>query len=446
MTYRHLFVVLTACGLIAVTSLGCQRQPPAVAAQTGAASGVDRVVVGKPELKTLVLSTTQPGRIEAFEEAPLFARVPGYVEQVHVDIGDPVDKGKLLATIAVPELRDDVNQKEALVAQAVAEVMQAEAAVAGAEAAVKSAEAKVAQAEAGIARTDADAARYAAEHKRVQELAANRSVTEKLVEETLQQLRSAEAMQREAKAAVASAIAALDEARVKVQGVEADKAAAVARLKVSESNRARAATLLEFAAIKAPFAGIVTRRHVDSGHYVSPPSNSTAQPLLVVSQSDQVRIFVDVPEMEAGLVTSGEKGDAAEIRVQALGVQTIKARVTRSGWSIDTSNRSLRTEIDVPNPDGILRPGMFATATIVLEERPDVLALPAVAIVREGADAFCCVVVDGKIERRKIEPGLRSGNDVEVRAGLTPDQAVVVSPVSALKPGQPVEVAAPATK
>jgi RND family efflux transporter MFP subunit len=423
-----------------VASIGCKPQPPAAAAQAGATSGVDRVVVGKPQLKTLVLSTTQPGRIEAFEEAPLFARVPGYVEKVHVDIGDRVEKDQVLATIAVPELRDDLNQKDALVAQAAAEVKQAEAAVEGAKAAVKSAEAKVAQAEAGIARTDADVARYAAEHKRVQELAANRSVTEKLVDETLQQLRAAEASQKEAKSAVVSASATLDEARVKVQAAESDVAAAAARLKVAEANRARADTLLAFAELKAPFAGVVTRRQIDTGHYVGPPSNSAAAPLLVVAQTDQVRVFVDVPELEAAWVTSGEKGDAAEIRVQALGTQATKARVTRSGWSIDPSNRSLRTEIDVPNADGVLRPGMFATATIVLEERPDVLALPATAVVREGTEAFCCVVVDGKIERRKIELGLRSGGEIEVRSGIAPDQAVVVSPVASLKPGQPVEV------
>jgi hypothetical protein len=80
---------------------------------------------------------------------------------------------------------------------------------------------------------------------------------------------------------------------------------------------------------------------------------------------------------------------------------------------------------------------------IVLEERPDVVVLPATAIVREGTDTFCCVVVDGKIERRKVELGLRSGAEIEIRSGLAADQGVVTSPVAALKPGQAVEVTAP---
>jgi multidrug efflux pump subunit AcrA (membrane-fusion protein) len=89
---------------------------------------------------------------------------------------------------------------------------------------------------------------------------------------------------------------------------------------------------------------------------------------------------------------------------------------------------------------------MFATAVIRLEERPDVLTLPATAIVREGAEAFYSVVADGKIERRKAELGLRSGPDVELRSGPAADESVVVSPVAALKPDQPVEVFTPEKK
>jgi RND family efflux transporter MFP subunit len=128
--------------------------------------------------------------------------------------------------------------------------------------------------------------------------------------------------------------------------------------------------------------------------------------------------------------------------VQALGGKTFDAKVTRTAWSLDPTNRSLRTEIDVINSEAILRPGMFATATILLDERHNVLALPATAIVRDGQDHFCWTVGGGKLERRKIEIGLRSGNDVEVSAGLALDQVVVSAPSGSLKPGQAVEVIA----
>src|SRR5690606_13502144 len=99
-----------------------------------------------------------------------------------------------------------------------------------------------------------------------------------------------------------------------------------------------------------------------------------------------------------------------------------------------------RTEIDIPNTDGLLRPGMYATATILLEQRDDVLTLPVTAIVREGRDAYCCCVVSDKIERTPIELGLRSGGDIEVLAGLEADRMVVVAGADSLHQGQPVEV------
>jgi RND family efflux transporter MFP subunit len=389
-----------------------------------------------------MLATSQPGQIEAFEQAPIFAKIAGYVDEVGVDIGDPVKTGRALIKLSVPEMNDDVTQRDALVAQAEAELKQADAAIEAAKVAVPSAEAKVAQTEAGIVRSSGELNRWKAEYDRIKALAESRSVTEKLADETLNQLRSAEAAKKEAESAVRSAKALVDEAKINVVKVEADRAAAAARLEVAKANRARAATLLKYAEIASPFDGVVTRRNVDTGHFVGPPS-AASQPLLVVCRTDRVRIFVDVPELEAEWVGTG---DPAVVRVQALGGRTFDAKVTRIAWSLDASNRSLRTEIDVENPDGVLRPGMFATVTMTLEKRADVLTLPATAVVREGADAFCFTVEAGKLSRKKIELGLRSGPEVEVRSGLTADETVVVAPAAGLSPGQAVEVVVPEKK
>lgn len=436
MTYRMASFFLFMLGFAVMVMSGCRRDAPA-AAQAGSVPGGVRVVLGKPMRKTLTLSTQQPGRIDAFEEAPLYAQVVGYVKKVHVDIGDKVEAEQMLATIDVPELRDDLVQKEALVAQAEAEEKQALAAIEAAKAARNSAAAKVTQAQAGIGRAESEVHRWTAEFKRIQELAANGSLTGKLVEETQNHLKAADATKLEASAAVDAAQAFAEESRVKVLSAEADAVAAAARLKVAQANENRSQTMLNYAEIKAPFAGVITRRLIATGHYVNPPNSTSAAPLLTVCRTDVVRIFVDVPELEAEFVSIGDK---AEIRVQALGGKVVPGTVTRTAWALDASNRSLRTEIDITNTDAVLRPGMFATAMIVLEQRPDVVVLPAAAIFRDGADAFCCVVVDGKIERRKLELGLRSGTEVEIRSGLSAEQEVVTSPVAALKPGQPVEV------
>ena len=314
----------------------------------------------------------------------MFAKLAGYVEKVFVDIGDKVVKGQTLVKISIPEMQDDLEQKRALVAQAEAELKQAEVAVEGAKAAAKTAELHIAQADAGVIRAQGEQERWSSEHGRMKELAASRSVPQKVVDETSNQSKGAEGDLPRGTCQCSIGASPVEEARVNVQKAEADLGAAAAHLRVAKANLAHSTTLLEYTAIKAPYDGVVNRRLVVTGNFVSPATNSAAdaQPILVVCRTDIVRVFVDVPELEAEWVN---EGDEAVVRVQALGEKAFDAKVTRNSWSVDPTNRSLRTEIDVPNPQGILRPGMYATATILLEQRKDVLTIPVTAIVREGA-------------------------------------------------------------
>jgi HlyD family secretion protein len=228
-----------------------------------------------------------------------------------------------------------------------------------------------------------------------------------------------------------------------VQKSQADLVAAAAREKVAAANLAHTKTMLAYAEIKAPFTGVVTQRNVDTGHYVHPITGGVTEPLLVIAQTEQVRVFVDVPEMEAPMVDAGDKPDSAVIHVQSLGEKGIDGKVTRTSWSLDKSNRSLRAEIDLPNKDGKLRPGMYAKVDILLDQRDNVLTLPLTAIVREGGETYCCSVQAGKIDRKKIALGLRSGPDVEVRSGVDADQLIVLARADSLMQGQSVEVIAP---
>jgi RND family efflux transporter MFP subunit len=442
-------------GVIAMAALnlaasGCAQPSSAQLTHDGktpaAAKQLDRVTAATLQPKNLKLYTSQPGRVEAFEVAPLFPKVTGYVEEVLVDIGDAVTKDQPLVKLWIPEMQDELEQMQALVAQAEAEVRQAEAAVDAAKAAAETAQAKIHQVEAGIARADGEFDRWKAEFSRIEELAANGSVTKKLADETLNQLRAAEAAQKETVASVASAKAAATEARANIQKAEADQGTDEARLRVAKANLARTTTMAGYATIKAPFDGVVTHRNVDTGHYVQPANGGGIEPLVVVARTDLVRIFVDVPELEASLVDSGDGGDAAMVQVQALGSREFDANVTRTSWALNSSNRSLRAEIDFPNPDGLLRPGMYANATILLEERSDALALPITAIIRDGSDTFCCCVESGKIERQSIQLGLRFGDEVEVLSGLDVGRVVVLARAESLSQGQAVEVLAPEEK
>ena len=309
---------------------------------------------------------SQPGQIEAFEQTPLFVKLPAYVEKLYVDIGDRVEKDKPLADLSIPELHDEARQKDAMVVHAKAGVQQASAAVLAAEKAVDTAEANLREAQAGTIRALGQYERWKSEHTRIVELAANQSVDRRLVDETQNELSAAEAARGEAEAKVASAEAALVERTVGVEKAKADLAVAQAAVGNAEADLARTHSLLGYTHVRMPYAGIVVQRNVNRGDFVQPATLATAKPLFIVAHSDMVRIFVDVPEMEAAQIALGAKGS---VHVQALPNRTIEGTVTRTSWALG-ANRTLRTELDIPNPQGVLRPGMYATAEIVLQQRP----------------------------------------------------------------------------
>jgi multidrug efflux pump subunit AcrA (membrane-fusion protein) len=139
--------------------------------------------------------------------------------------------------------------------------------------------------------------------------------------------------------------------------------------------------LVEYATLRAPFAGVVTRRHVEVGHSLQPSAGGGAgEAVFVVARMDPVRVFVDVPEAEAGLVADGTP---AAVTAQALPGATFRGAGTRTAWGLDPRQRTLRAEIDLPNPDGKLRPGMYAYAVLSVS-RPGRLAVPATAVVAQG--------------------------------------------------------------
>lgn len=409
---------------------------PTDAATDPGNAGVTRVVVARPIRKELVLHTTQPARLEAYEVTPLYAKVAGYVDEVAVDIGDTVKKGQTLITLRIPELQNAVDQRRALLAQANAEIAQAEAAVLAARAAADTAAAHVKEAQAGVGRAEADQDRWEAEHLRIASLAESGSVTPKLAEETKSQLRAAESAGDEATAAVESAEAAVREAEALIAKSEADTQAAVARKAVAEANLAEANTMLSYTKLTAPFDGVVISRAVDPGHFVQPVNGAGAKPLAAVASMSRMRVSLDVSEMEAGLV---DVGDPVVLRVQARRGLDIEGKIARISWSLDAGNRSLRAEVDVANKDAKLRPGMYATAVIELDRRDEPLTLPATAIMRNGAEAACMIVEDGKATRRVIEAGLRVGSDVEIVRGLSETSEVVMLRPEALSEGQLVQ-------
>jgi HlyD family secretion protein len=362
MPKRHLisFVVLTLLGV----PTGCHRTD-ATADAANAGETLVRVTPILPVHETLVRYTEQPGQISAIESAPLYARVSGYVRKVHVDIGDEVfgpkwegDKvvsaGKKLIEIDVPDLEKELAERRAAVAQAASEIKQAEAAIKVAKAMKVSAGADVDEAKAMVERVDADRQRWQSELDRITDLASRQAVTSKLVDETQNKFRAAAAAGKEIAAKIRSAEAHVSEADALVEKAEADAAASVAKRDVSIAEQERIEALLGYATLYAPFTGVVSERHVDTGHLVN--ANSQAkEPLLVIVRPETVRVFVDVPEVDAVFI---ELGAEAQLRVAALSADTFPGKIARTTWVLNRATRTLRTEIDVPNADRRLRPCM----------------------------------------------------------------------------------------
>jgi HlyD family secretion protein len=422
--------------VLAAIAVGCSRASEEKAGRSGQA--VMRVEVVRPERQTVRRSVGEPGQIEAYEVTSIYAKVSGYVQKWTVDIGTKVTKGQVLAVLSVPELDAEAEQKQATVEEAEAKLAQAKAAEAVSQANLASSRAKLTEVQAGIKRVDADLARWQAEFKRVEQLFNERAQTGSLLDETRSKLKSSESAREEVYAQVKTAEAAVRQIQAMLDKARSDVTAAAASIKVARFDAQRIQAMRSYATIVAPYDGVVTRRNVDVGDLTAP--GIQGQALFTVARDDLVRIAVSVPEMYA---TAVDPRDRVLIRLQALAGKDFEGKVTRTSWTLDAKNRTLRTEIDVPNPGGTLRPGLYAYATVIVEEHPDVLTVPATAVVSEKDKSYCVAVVEGKAVRRPIEVGLSDGTRTEVVSGLKGNEAVVKANAASFTDGQPIEPANP---
>jgi RND family efflux transporter MFP subunit len=432
--FRNLVRLVIAAAAAVVT--GCEQSSKIEAGH--AAQAVMRVEVVKPERQTVQRSVAEPGQLMAVETTPIHAKIDGYVRSVSVDIGSEIKKGQIMAELSVPEVEADLEEKRAAVTQAEARRAQAEAAVEVAKAAVTSAEARVAEVQAGIKRADAELTRWQQEYRRVEQLFQERAQTGTLLDETRNKRQAAEASRDEVRAQVKSAEAALSESRSEWDKARADVVAATASIEVARAGVRHDESLLGYTRIEAPYDGIVTRRNVDTGHLTKPGSDG--DPLFIVARTDIVTIAVDIPETYS---TDVNPGDLALIKLQAIRGRTVEGKVTRTAWALDPKTRTIRAEIDIPNPGGKLRPGLYAYATVIVDEHPNVQTIPMTAVFQEKEKTFCVIVTDGKAVRRPIVTGLNDGTRIEVTSGLEGSEDVVKASAASIVDGQPVEVAKP---
>jgi membrane fusion protein (multidrug efflux system) len=213
---------------------------------------------------------------------------------------------------------------------------------------------------------------------------------------------------------------------------------AKAKYHVAKANLERLETLLGYAKITAPFAGVVTRRWVDPGAFIPAATSSSAAQnaaVLTIMDSSQVRVQVAIPETEAPFVKNGV---AVQVTVGELRGRIFDGTVTRYAHALDEATKTMLTEIEIPNPDGELIPGMYASVRLVVERKPDALLVPAESLVIEKNKTSVFTVAANKAKKVAVKTGFNDGISAEIVDGLRADDAVVLVGKQTLTDGQPV--------
>jgi RND family efflux transporter MFP subunit len=383
----YLTILITSCagkGGAAMTSQMAETPTVAVVQATRADLSTDLVLTAE---------------FEPFQEIDVMAKVSGYIKNINVDIGDRVKERQLLATLEIPEMQDDLTRAAASLDEANADLAAA-------------------RDELQRAQSTQDMAHLS--YSRVLDVSKKEPglVPQQEVDEAHSRDLVAEAQ---------------------VSGAKSRITASEQRIRVSQAEQARVKTIFQYATISAPFAGVVTKRYANSGSLIQAgtASQSQAMPVVRLSENGLLRLALPVPESAVPLIHLGEPVD---VRVSALH-RSFPGRVARFSDKVEEATRTMKTEVDVPNPTLVLVPGMYAEVDLLTEERKHVLTVPVEAVDGSGSSARVFTVQpSGIIQIIPVGLGIETARQIEIRSGdLKEGDDVVVGSRAGLKDGNKVQ-------
>jgi RND family efflux transporter MFP subunit len=425
--------------LVGVLVTGGVLTRPSLEAAPEPAADAPTVRVVKPAPGGLERTAVAPGNVVAFRRQDVVPAVSGYVKELSVDIGDRVKAGQVLAVLDAPLLVKEVEQAAAAVELAKGQVLEARGQLATAQADVQAAKALVEQRQAEVQHAQAMLQFSEKELERMRDLLKSRAIEAKMVEPKEQQVFAARAQVQAARAALANARADVTTRQSKIEQATAALRTAEFKVKGAEIALDKARIQEGFTRLTAACDGVVTRRNADPGNFVQAGDQGGRQPLLTVDQTDPVRVVVRVPEQDAALAVPGIPADLV---LDALpGRRLSGLKVSRTSRVLDPGDRTMRVEIDVPNPRGLLLPGMFGRATLHLGKGPaDALTVPASCLMRRTSGPAVYVVKDGKARLTAVRVGRKGDDKVEILSGLGASDLVVTNPTSVAADGESVEI------
>ena len=376
-----LFAVLFVVGVVPRLVLRHRLRTEADAVRTR----LPLVSTTNPHRAPEVLEVPLPGTMDAILETGIFARTDGYLKARYVDIGDRVTKGQQLADVEAPEVDQQLAQAIAMVSQDKANVVKFEANLA-------------------LARKTLQ--RYV--------VAGPGTVSKQQIDERTSGVTDAEKV--------------VDAARATVNA--------------DEANVHRLLDLQSFQKVYAPFDGVITARNVDPGSLISAGSTTGTRELFRLAQVDVLRIFVYVPQSYAPDIKAGQ---TADVSVRELPGHVFTGTVTRTAGAIDPTSRTLLSEVQVQNPDGLLLSGSYATVRFKVQRPNPPLVVPQTALLIDANGVRVALVdADGALHYRSIQIGRDFGNDVEVLSGVDTTDVLATGLAANIADGSRVETAKPA--
>jgi RND family efflux transporter MFP subunit len=370
-------VVVVAAGIVAWR---CFDKSSPAAAQSGELTAVAAATATRGDVNQTIRLTAE---FRPYQEIDVHAKVTGFIDSIPVDIGDQVKDGGMIATLEVPELNEDLQKANAGVEAARGEVNKAQA--------------DYQEAHLGFARLQAVATSHP-----------------KLV------------AQQE-----------LDDATARDQSAAAALATAKQRVEEAQAEQSREMTLVDYSKIVAPFDGVVTGRYADKGALIQAGASSAGRDSAVIrfAQENVLRLMFPVPESAVAAVKPG-----LPVKIEVSGLdRDIQGTVTRFAKQLNPETRTMQTEVDVPNPDLSITPGMYAWVDLTTSQHKDVVNVPLEALAGEGQQTVYIVGKDGRLQERPVTVGLETPNRAEIVHGLAEGDLVVIGSRSRLRPGQLVK-------
>lgn len=398
-------------GLLAIGILPRLNQRAELQEQAKAQSVLPSVNVVTPQRAPAAINLVIPGSVVSLNQTTVYARTTGYLRRWLVDIGDRVQAGQLLAEIDSP----DVDQQ---VAQARAELAQAQA--------------NLALSRANLAKGGSD----------LQQARANLAIALQTWQRWRVLVQQGVVSQQDAdtrRATYYANLASVQSAQNTVSSNQAAVYAALATVNSSQANLHRYQVLQSFEKVTSPFTGIITARNVDQGALITPGSGSTTTSLYTIAGYNDLDVNVNIPQP---LAPSVQVGQTAQIQVREFPQRIFTGKVIRTTNAIDPSSRTLLTQIAVPNAEGILRPGMYATVKLNVVRNNPPLMVPDNTLVINSGGTQVATVTKQTVHYQKVQLGRDNGTETEITSGLNGNESLISNPTVDLIEGTHVRAVA----